>query len=59
MGLEKTNYDQRVVWNKELGDWVKTYQQYHNNMSIYYEDEHLIIYYIQQGSENDLFKALS
>jgi hypothetical protein len=59
MGLEKTNYDQRVVWNQELGDWVKTYQQYHNNMSIYYEDEHLIIYYIQQGSENDLFKALS
>lgn len=55
-GNAKSNYDQRVVGNQDIGEWVKEYQKYHDNMSVFYEDDHLTVYYIKQGNTNDMFK---
>ena len=37
---------QRVAMERGMWDWCRAYERSHDNMSIYYEDENIVIYHI-------------
>jgi len=37
---------QRAAMERGLWDWSRAYEQTHDNMSVYYEDEEIVIYHI-------------
>lgn len=42
----------RVLNYKNLETWVTTYKEKHNNLTIYYEDDYIVIYHIQNLDAN-------
>jgi hypothetical protein len=47
-GQSKKNYEDRVLYNNQMGQWIDTYKKTHSNINIYYEDKDMIIYHISQ-----------
>lgn len=41
-------YKTKEVESKLLNSWIKEYKKHHDNLSVFYEDENMIIYRIQQ-----------
>lgn len=50
---EEKTYKKQVVEKPLLEEWVKTYQQYHSNMRVFYEDENLRVLYIEKNDEDE------
>lgn len=52
-------YDAREKDYEDLTKWVKEYERYHDNISIYYEDEYIKIFYIHQPPDKkESFESL-
>lgn len=49
----KAEYKRREQEKPVLKNWIKDYEENHNNMSKFYEDDNLIIYRIHQGSDKE------
>lgn len=45
----KQKYEAREQLKPELKKWIETYEENHDNLSKFYEDENLIIYHIHQN----------
>jgi len=53
----KVLLDNRKVYYQKIEDWVKTYSSQHNNISVYYEDENIKIYHINQPKKKEFEKV--
>lgn len=58
MDIMKIELENRAVWYTELEEWVKEYQKSHNNISVFYEDDDIVVYQIKQPKKTTEFEKI-
>ena len=56
LSIVKPLVEKRTEYYQKLREWVEVYNQYHDNLTIYYEDENLRVYYIYQPEKKEFNK---